>query len=830
MKPLARLFHFVVLSAQFNFQYNAGAQELRGRRRDFVYQAYTSAPRSLPLGSSDYASTSSDDKVWAELLLGHPIAILPTHCPLARYPTSRPTVKPSFLSSPHTPGPTKTPSISPTLPPSQHVTASPTKRPSLRPTASSAIPSTVPSAQPTTVPTYLLSYKPSSPTPPPLLSSFPTHLSMTLIPTPVKASQTVWEIIQRRPELSTFIDAIVTSKLESQFASLHPLTVFAATNTAFSSFDAARNASYMRLLLTDPSYGLHLESLVLNHATVDASYVVTNLTQDGLVFATLDGETTTVMVNSTGIYLDTFSVSVHLAEPTPLIELDAIASNGVLQEVAGVLAPIFTHVSLLDLLNIVSTRFSTLVRLLSVTGLTDTIATMKNITLIAPTNQAFSALSSVEMNYLTDPTNLDQLRQVLLYHFIPVVLNYNLIPPGTSQQTSSEGQAINVTLLDVPGRALDIQFNNADGSTYFLAEYGILYQIETVLIPPSLRHILTITPSPAPTTPTPTAIINQTLFQYINTTGSYSTFASVIAAASVSVPIAAKYTVFAPDNTAFQSSVGIPYIQKLISPSYRLQSRNLALYHFRTGQLKTSNLTNDLLLTMANGLPIRVLHTSTQLQLITTSTSTGQTPPVNVSLAETLLSNGALHDVDGVILPYWYFYNPETMYRALNNTFGTMNSLIEIAGLSQNFSTLLDSTIATPDNAAFRSTSQSIFNFLTDPANVSILREVLLYHVIPEMLPFSEINYSDYNYTTLQGENLTLTVSQSPYGGYNLAFNGNIAVGGGYYLTQQDIIYEISGILVPPSLVSVIQGFSGGFGFASFATAPADMTFPGPGQ
>jgi len=494
------------------------------------------------------------------------------------------------------------------------------------------------------------------------------------------------------------------------------------------------------------------------------------------------------------------------------------------------LAPIFTHVNLLDLLNIVSTRFSTLLRLLSLTGLTDTIASMKNITLIAPTNQAFSALSSEEMNFLTDPTNLDQLQQILLYHFIPVTLNYNLLPPGTSQQTTLEGHALNVTLMDAPGRALDIQFNTADGSTYFLVEYGIMYQIETVLLPPGLRNISTITPSPAPTTPTPTAIINQTLFQYLNTTGSYLDFASVIAAAGVSVPIAAKYTVFAPDNTAFQKSLGNPYIQKLISPSYRLQSRNLALYHFRTGQLNTGNLTNDLLLTMANGLPIRVLHTSTQLQLITTSTSAGQTPPVNVSLAETLLSNGALSNVDGVILPYWYFYNPETMFSALNSTFGTMNSLIEIAGLSQNFSALLDSTIATPDNAAFRSISQSIFNFLTDPANVSILREVLLYHVIPGMLPFSVISYGGYNYTTLQGENLTLTVSQSSSGGYNLAFNGNDVVGGGYYLTQQDIIYEIGGILIPPSLVSVIQGFSGGFGFASFVSAPADITFQDPGQ
>jgi hypothetical protein len=59
---------------------------------------------------------------------------------------------------------------------------------------------------------------------------------------------------------------------------------------------------------------------------------------------------------------------------------------------------------------------STLVDLVTAAGLVDTLAGPGNFTVFAPTNAAIGALPAEVVESLTDPNNVDDLTDVLLYH------------------------------------------------------------------------------------------------------------------------------------------------------------------------------------------------------------------------------------------------------------------------------------------------------------------------------------------------------------------------------------------------------------------------------
>ena len=50
--------------------------------------------------------------------------------------------------------------------------------------------------------------------------------------------------------------------------------------------------------------------------------------------------------------------------------------------------------------------------------LTETLATRDRITIFAPTDQAFAALPEAERTRLLDPANLQELRNLMLYHVL----------------------------------------------------------------------------------------------------------------------------------------------------------------------------------------------------------------------------------------------------------------------------------------------------------------------------------------------------------------------------------------------------------------------------
>ena len=269
-------------------------------------------------------------------------------------------------------------------------------------------------------------------------------------------------------------------------------------------------------------------------------------------------------------------------------------------------------------------------------------------------------------------------------------------------------------------------------------------------------------------------------------------------------PARGPFTVFAPPTASLVQTLTRPYFDKLQTEPYNLHTTSFTQFHIATGELQSDELVNGTTITMSNGLIIEVNVEGTTKQLVTSSVLFGLQEPINIIEADQSTSNGVLHLVDAPLLPFWYFFDPSTALLALPDTFSAFGSLIEAAQLSREIASLVDSTLCAPNNLAMASVPKETMDFLLDPINKVYLEEVILYHVIVDLLSFTQLDYGTSKYDTLQRDDVAVRVRESSSGGKLLRFNAAKGVGAGFYLTKEDIIYEIDRLLIPPSLVDAI--------------------------
>ncbi|MEV4623226.1 fasciclin domain-containing protein [Asanoa sp. NPDC049573] len=130
-------------------------------------------------------------------------------------------------------------------------------------------------------------------------------------------------------------------------------------------------------------------------------------------------------------------------------------------------------------------QLSTLANAIKTAGLTDTLNNAQNLTVFAPTNDAFNQLGQSQINALL--ANKTQLTQVLEYHVVPQRLTPQNLA-GTHK--TMEGQNLTVT-----GSGEDFTVNNTASVVCgnIKTKNATVYLIDAVLTVPSS------TPTPAAT-------------------------------------------------------------------------------------------------------------------------------------------------------------------------------------------------------------------------------------------------------------------------------------------------------------------------------------------
>ncbi len=123
--------------------------------------------------------------------------------------------------------------------------------------------------------------------------------------------------------------------------------------------------------------------------------------------------------------------------------------------------------------------------------------------------------------------------------------------------------------------------------------------------------------------------------------------------------------------------------------------------------------------------------------------------------------------------------------------FSTLVSLVKKAGLVKTLSGTTDYTVFAPTNAAFAKVPKKTLNMLLE--NKSLLRKVLLYHVLPGKVPASKVLETK-SAKTAEGASVQFSVrGKSAYVNESKIVKTDIECSNG-------LIHVINTVLIPPNL------------------------------
>jgi uncharacterized surface protein with fasciclin (FAS1) repeats len=134
--------------------------------------------------------------------------------------------------------------------------------------------------------------------------------------------------------------------------------------------------------------------------------------------------------------------------------------------------------------NLVSTlagsgHFTILLKAVEAAGLSDTLKSAPNITLFAPTDDAFQALPPSQLAQLLAPKNAPILQKVLIYHLVNLKLDSSKIKGAKGPVPTVESGTV---VID--GSADVLKVNDADIiQADVMASNGVIHVIDKVLIP-----------------------------------------------------------------------------------------------------------------------------------------------------------------------------------------------------------------------------------------------------------------------------------------------------------------------------------------------------------
>ncbi len=262
----------------------------------------------------------------------------------------------------------------------------------------------------------------------------------------------------------------------------------------------------------------------------------------------------------------------------------------------------------------------------------------------------------------------------------------------------------------------------------------------------------------------------------------YTTFADLIEKAGLTDLLSqtGPYTVFAPDNAAFEA---LPSEQLQALESDNATLREVVQYHITTGKLSSDDLPAKIPTQQGSDLTVDGSGSSAKINGI-----------AKIIDADIEASNGLIQGIDAVLIPPGVDLGApsENVVELLSNNpdYSTLANLMNTAGLSNTLSGAGPFTVFAPNNAAFDALPQEQLDALA--ANPNLLRQVLNYHVTAGELTTSELTTRQVN--SLEGSTLDIVVS-----GETVTVNGAQVVDPDL-LASNGVVQGINAVLIPPGV------------------------------
>lgn len=426
-------------------------------------------------------------------------------------------------------------------------------------------------------------------------------------------------------------------------------------------------------------------------------------------------------------------------------------------------------------------NLTTLVTAIDLAGLKDAVSSVSPLTVFAPTEAAFGAISPV-LSYLVANSaySNELLARVLKAHVLNLNVTAAQVPTTATQvPTLLAGQNVTVLRNTTSGKVtVGTEINQA---TVVLANVaasnGVAHVVDTVLVPRTLPLVNVV--GTAQSVPTLSTLV-QALAREGTQGGTLLSTANATLAGKA-------LTVFAPTNTAFGSLLTNLGLASLADVPASLLAAVLKAHVIVDSDVLRAAGAKGLKRTLAGLIDLDV--------------------QLNVSQSDIETLNGVVHVVNQVIVPTL------ASYVSTQDDLSKLVDLIGQAGLLPVASGALGAlTLFAPTDAAFAKLPAKVVNHLTNkiPFNEQQLLSVLKYHVLAGASNSTQLGASK---ATVQGETLSFGAGKIN-GLVNItAANLNDARLGGF-------VHKIDGVLVPSTVpLKTIAELAAGSGLKTLVAA-----------
>jgi uncharacterized surface protein with fasciclin (FAS1) repeats len=384
---------------------------------------------------------------------------------------------------------------------------------------------------------------------------------------------------------------------------------------------------------------------------------------------------------------------------------------------------------------------------------------MASLTVFAPSNTAFENLAAALDTDIAGLLALPELSDIVLYHVLDVsvasadINNGDIVTPAndanTLKLTKTSGGMVYVNQAMV--EAADLTTDN-----------GVVHSIDAVLLPS--ETVADIAIDNGFTTLT-TAVVTAELLP------------------ALTDPLA-EFTVFAPDNAAFDNLVAaldITLEDLLALP----ELADILLYHTLGAEAMAADINNGDLVTPLND--------ANTIKLTKTSEGMVYANQAMVTLADVLADNGVVHAIDAVILP------AETVADvAIDNGFSTLTTAVVTAELLPALTDpLAKYTVFAPDNAAFDDLAEALETDLEGILALPNLADVLLYHVVGAEVYSTDLENGAV--TMLNGQDVTVNID----GGVVMINTSEVILAD--IAADNGVVHVIDEVLIPTGNVGIDQ-------------------------
>jgi len=547
-------------------------------------------------------------------------------------------------------------------------------------------------------------------------------------------------------------DLVETLRSKKQFSTLVTIIdgipgLAATLNSGNNTFFAPDDTAFERLNRTTPLATLLANTTVLTDIIL--YHVVPNVLiekfklREGF-FETLQGQK---------IELDITKRRPIINEVAEVGSYNLLASTAIIHTIDRVLIP---PPPLVDVVATAAARsdLTTFTQAVTAASVETVLQGPGNFTCFLPTNEAFGKLATLQELL----ANATALAPILLYHCVSGQILGDDLKDG--RLTTLQGETIDVDRHGNHGR---VHINDdADIVAYDIrASNGIIHLIDQVLE----------IPDPLPT-----------IAGYLAANKEFSTLSAALQSTGLDTLLqsAGNFTLFAPDNRAFERHIGADKLAAFLNETAFLT--DLLRYHVLTEELFQSGMT-DTIVKASDGANLRIDVNDERKR----ARLNGDVKVVEFDIE---CSNGVIHVLRDVLSV------PTDLYSTLQaNGLSLLAKAIDAAGLRATLESG-DFTLFAPDDRAFKAVP-GLDALMADPA---ALKPILEYHLVPGLNLLSG-DLREGTYTTVQGSSIAIDFTKKKR--YWVQVNGSWILDFNL-LSANGVIHVINEVLAPSGSSSSI--------------------------